>query len=59
MYNSPKGIVYNTPITNTYNDTNTSYQPLVPLPSEKQFAAAMASGVLQLPFQYTYRVVIG
>jgi hypothetical protein len=59
IFNTQKGMVYNAPITNNYNDCNTSYQALVPLPFEQQFAAAMASGVLELPFQYTYNVVIG
>jgi hypothetical protein len=41
------------------NTIVTTFQVLPPLPYMTRFAEAVASGILELPFQFTYNVVIG
>jgi hypothetical protein len=57
IYNSRKGMVFNSS-NSVYNGLGTIYKALTPLPFEQQFKAAMLSGVLKLPFQFTYNVVL-
>jgi len=43
----------------TYNELDSTYFAYENLPNMTTFAEAVASGVLELPFQFTYDVVIG
>jgi hypothetical protein len=42
-----------------YNELDSTYTPLPPLPNMVDFARAVSSGVLELPFQFTWNVEIG
>jgi hypothetical protein len=42
-----------------YNELDSTYQPLPRLPNMLEFSQCVASGVLELPFQFTWKVVIG
>jgi hypothetical protein len=55
MYNQ-NDFQYNTVL---YNQLDSTYVAFGNLPSMTTFAEAVASGVLELPFQFTYNVVIG
>jgi hypothetical protein len=55
MYNQ-NGFTYNSTL---YNQLDSTYTALPNLPNMTTFAEAIASGVLELPFQFTYDVVIG
>jgi hypothetical protein len=57
IYNSKKGMVFNS-ANSVYNGLGTIYQAYTPLPYEQQFKAAILSRVLELPFQYTYDIVL-
>jgi hypothetical protein len=54
-YNQP-GFTYNS---NMYSEMDTIYIPLPSLPNISDFQAAVDSGVLELPFQFKWDVVIG
>jgi hypothetical protein len=55
MYNNNE-FTYNNMI---YNELDSIYTNLPSLPNVQDFANALRCGVLELPFQYTYDVVIG
>jgi hypothetical protein len=55
MYNQ-NGFTYNSTL---YNQLDSTYVAYPNLPNMSTFAEAIASGVLELPFQFTYDVVIG
>lgn len=55
LYNE-NGFVYNQVM---YNELDSTYEAYPNLPNMDTFAEAIASGVLELPFQFTYDVVIG
>lgn len=55
MY-SQNNFTYNSTL---YNQLDSTYEAYPNLPNMTTFAEAIASGVLELPFQFTYDVVIG
>jgi hypothetical protein len=42
-----------------YNELDSTYESLPRLPNMLEFSQCVASGVLELPFQFTWKVVIG
>lgn len=50
---------YNNYNTMEYGRLDSTYESLAPLPNMEMFREALISGVLELPFQFTYDVVIG
>ncbi|HXB12769.1 MAG TPA: hypothetical protein VNZ45_12330 [Bacteroidia bacterium] len=55
VYNQP-GFIYNAI---RYNEIDSIYVPLPSLPNMGDFAEAVNSGVLELPFQFRWDVVVG
>jgi hypothetical protein len=55
VYNG-NGFMYNAI---KYNELDTNYVPLQSLPNMTDFAEAVRSGVLELPFQFRWDVVVG
>lgn len=54
------GALYDRFLFNTmrFNGINTTFEPLTPLANAQTFQEAVDAGVLELPFQFTYDVVI-
>jgi hypothetical protein len=55
LYNV-NGFTYNSVM---YNELDTNYVPLQSLPNMTDFQEAVSSGVLELPFQFKWDVVVG